>query len=89
MDRLAQEPLVDVLFIDGIDDLERERVLAIARARGAWSIHLRSDPSLRLPAMYRQQFLAALPLDADEAKIARMLAAVLAARRSRPTRSSA
>lgn len=82
--RLEKPPTVDVLIVNGTDEMERARVLVAAREHNTWCLHLRSgtDPS-ELPSVQRDALLAALPLDADDARIASTIGLVIAARRSK------
>lgn len=84
--RLEDGPAVDVLVSDGMDELERARVLAAARTRNTWCVHLRSSPSPELPPAQRAQLIAAIPFDADDAQIASVLRTIVAARRARAAR---
>lgn len=82
--RLRGEPSVDVVAIDLLTTLARARVLAAARERDAWCVYLESrHASAPLRADERAAFVAAVPMDADDAQIRRALRTVIAARRSR------
>lgn len=84
VERLDRAPPIDVVAIEGFADLTRARALVAARERNVWCIHLESrGASAHLHADERAEFVAAVPVDADDAQIGRTLRAVVAARRSR------
>lgn len=81
--RLAAGPAIDVLLVDGMPTLDRERVLLTARENGVWCVYLQAGDNAALPASQRAELVAALPIDADDETIAATVRAILAARRSR------
>ena len=84
MPRGEREPPVDVVAIDGLADLARARALVAARERNVWCVYIESrGASSRLRADERAELVTAVPVDADDAQIARTLRAVIAARRGR------
>jgi hypothetical protein len=84
VERLLREPPIDIVAIDGLTEFARARTLAAARERNIWCLYLESrGASTPLRAGERAEFLAAVPVDADDAQIARTLRAMVAARRSR------
>ena len=84
VERLDRAPPVDVVLINGLAEMVRERVLAAAREQNVWCVYLAPrEATVRLRAGDRAGFVAAVPVDADDAEIARTLRLVVAARRSR------
>lgn len=81
--RIAAGPPIDILLVDGIPTLDRERVLLAARESGVWCVYLQAGDNAALPASQRAELIAALPIDADDETISATVRAILAARRSR------
>lgn len=84
VETLAVTP-VAVVVVDGIDAGARARVLRCAELRGAWSVYLVTPNAAPLSADERSRLIAAVSLDADDARITTTIGTVLAARGARRT----
>lgn len=85
--RFDSKPSIDVLIVDGMDELDRARVLAAARSHNVWCVYLRSKPGPSdLPSVQRDVLLTAISLETEDARIASTIALVVAARRAKTAR---
>lgn len=82
LETLALSPIA-VMLVDGIDGGARARILRCAERRGAWSVYLVTANAAPLSADERSRLIAAVPHDADDARITTTIATVLAARGAR------